>query len=300
MSPQFLFIACSLIWGSTWIGITYQVGQVSPLLAVGWRFSVAALCLGIWCWIHRLNMRFEAAVHRRMAVVGILMYTLDYSLLYAAQENIISGLLAVLSSCIIYLSVVLRKTLFGYAIRREVVVGATFGLVGIGCIFAPEFAHVAIDTLLLYGLGLAMLSFICAALGSVLAEQVMADNVPVVQMNFFAMTYGVIGLYVTALITGQSFTLPADGSFYVALVYLALFGSILAFGAYMKLVKQLGADKASYVTLVYPLIALLFSTFLEGYQWTASAAFGVVIVLLGNAIAMGRIRFPRRTTRLAG
>ena len=79
------------------------------------------------------------------------------------------------------------------------------------------------------------------------------------------------------------------------MLYLALFGSVFAFGAYMKLLKQMGADKAAYVVLVYPMVALVISTFFEGYQWSLLSVIGVVIVLIGNAIAMGKIPgFMRR------
>jgi drug/metabolite transporter (DMT)-like permease len=75
------------------------------------------------------------------------------------------------------------------------------------------------------------------------------------------------------------------------LVYLAVFGSVLAFGAYMKLLQQIGSDKAAYVVLIYPIVALAISTLFEGYEWTALSAIGVVIVLFGNAVAMGKVAF---------
>ena len=70
---------------------------------------------------------------------------------------------------------------------------------------------------------------------------------------------------------------------------------MFAFGAYMKLLKQMGADKAAYVVLVYPMVALVISTFFEGYTWSVLSVTGVIIVLIGNAIAMGKVpRFMRR------
>jgi drug/metabolite transporter (DMT)-like permease len=89
--------------------------------------------------------------------------------------------------------------------------------------------------------------------------------------------------------------IPTHTEFYLSLLYLAIFGSVFAFGAYMKLLKQMGADKAAYVVLVYPMVALVISTFFEGYTWSVLSVVGVVIVLVGNAIAMGKVpRFMRR------
>jgi drug/metabolite transporter (DMT)-like permease len=80
-----------------------------------------------------------------------------------------------------------------------------------------------------------------------------------------------------------------ERDFYLALLYLALFGSVFAFGAYMKLLQRIGSDKATYVVLVYPIVALGLSTLFEGYTWTEMAAAGVLLVLLGNAVAMGKL-----------
>jgi len=61
----------------------------------------------------------------------------------------------------------------------------------------------------------------------------------------------------------------------------------------MKLVQQIGSDKAAYVVLMYPLVALLLSTIFEGYQWQFQAVIGVVVVLFGNAVAMGKVPLGR-------
>jgi len=288
-----LFMACASIWGSTWIAITFQVGEAPPLVAVAWRFTLAALCLGLWCLVRRLPMRQPFHIHIKMAGVGLFLYTLDYSLLYAAQQHIISALLALMSSCIIYINVVLRRWWLKQPVRPEVIVGATCGMAGITCIFIPEFSKVTVDAALAIGLSIAMASFVCASVGNVISERILTQGTPVVQMNFYAMSYGIVFLYASALFSGAHFTLPDTLSFYLALIYLAVFGSVLAFGAYMKLLRDIGSDKAAYVVLVYPIVALIISTLFEGYTWSWLSATGVVIVLIGNAIAMEKIPYRR-------
>ena len=291
MSNALLFGSCCLIWGSTWIAITYQVSNAPEIVAVAWRFTVAALCLGLYCLVRRLPMRLPLHIHLKMAAVGLFLYTLDYSLLYAAQAHIVSALLALMSSCIIYFNVILRRVWLGEPLRLEVVIGATLGMAGIGFIFVPEFAKVTMNSALAMGLGIAILSFFFASLGNVISERILSVGTPVIQMNFYAMSYGLVFLYSTALLLGQSFTLPTLPSFYLALGYLGLVGSVLAFGAYMKLVRQIGADRAAYVVLVYPIVALVISTLFEGYTWSVLSATGVAIILLGNAVAMGKVRW---------
>ena len=295
MNNATLFSLCCLIWGSTWIAITYQIGHTSETFAIALRYLLASACLGAYCLLKRLPLALPVHVHVKMAAVGVFLYSLNYTLLYLAQAHIISALLALMSSCIIYINVVLRRWWLKEPIRKEVVVGATFGLSGIICLFVPEFSKVSMDAALATGLGIAFVSFLCASIGNVISERILTAGTPVIQMNFYAMSYAMVLLFITSLLLPGTLVIPSSTSFYLSLVYLALFGSVFAFGAYMKLLKQIGADKAAYVVLVYPMVALLISTFFEGYQWTMLSLVGVVIVLLGNAIAMGKIpRFMRR------
>jgi drug/metabolite transporter (DMT)-like permease len=289
MSNPLLFLATVMIWGSTWIAINYQINVVDPAVSVAFRFSIAAAILGFWCWFRKLPLRMPLETHKKLILVGILFYTLDYSFLYAAQHHIISALLALLSSSVIYINVVLRRVLLGKPMRLEVVIGATFGLIGIAMIFIPEFEAMSVNEGLTVGLLFAAASFLSAGMGNVVSEKILDVGTPVIQMNFWAMSYSLIFTFGFAFISGASFTLPTVASYYYALLYLALFGSVLAFGTYMKLLQQIGSDKAAYVVLVYPIIVLAISTLFEGYQWTILSAIGVVIVLFGNAVAMGKI-----------
>ncbi|WP_100642383.1 DMT family transporter [Alteromonas facilis] len=285
----FLFVACVFIWGSTWIAITFQVGHVDPVVAVAWRFSIAVFVLGAWILIRRRSFKMPASSHLKAGMVGLFLYTLDYSFLYAAQQYMVSALLAVLSSSVIYFTVLFRRVLLRKPVRMEVLIGASLGLVGIAMIFAPEFQSMTLEQGLGLGLFFALVSFICAAIGNIISESILDEGTPVLQMNFYAMGYGLIFIYGFGLVTSVSYSLPGDTDFYLALLYLAVFGSVLAFGAYMKLLQRVGSDKATYVVLVYPIVALGLSTLFEGYQWTFIAAGGVVFVLIGNAIAMGKM-----------
>ena len=293
-----LFIACVLIWGSTWMALTFQVGEVDPVVAVAWRFSIAVVCSGLWILLSRRSFSMPLRIHLKAASVGFFLYTLDYSFLYAAQQYMISALLAVLSSSVIYFTVILRRVLLKKPMRLEVIMGASLGLVGIVCIFLPEFAKMSLQEGLALGLLWAAISFLCASIGNIISENILEEGTPVIQMNFYAMGYGLIFMYGFGLISGASYQLPQNNDFYFALLYLALFGSVLAFGAYMKLLQRIGSDKSTYVVLVYPIVALGLSTLFEGYVWTGLAAFGVVMVLVGNAIAMGKLNKTLRINEL--
>lgn len=287
-----LFSVVVLIWGSTWLAITFQFGEVDSSLSVAVRFFFAALILLAYCKFKDLSLALPRHIHIKMAGVGLCLYTLDYSLLYQSQQYIISAIVALMSSGMVYINVVLRRVLLKKAIRPEVIVGATFGLIGIGLIFLPEFSKVSANEYIVLGISFALASFFFASLGNVISERILDHGTPVIQMNFWAMSYGVLFLTVSALASGAEIVIPSNPQYYYSLAYLTVFGSVLAFGAYMQLVKQMGSDKAAYVVLVYPIVALILSTIFEGYTWHTEAFIGVAIVLLGNAIAMGKIAVP--------
>jgi len=73
-----------------------------------------------------------------------------------------------------------------------------------------------------------------------------------------------------------------------ALLYLALFGSVIAFGAYFTLAGRIGAGKAAYSTLLFPLVALSFSTVYEGYVWHSNGIAGLLLILTGNLVMFAR------------
>tara|TARA_R110001599_G_scaffold85738_2_gene229894 strand:+ start:11679 stop:12575 length:897 start_codon:yes stop_codon:yes gene_type:complete len=293
LSNPALFSIVALIWGTTWIAITYQLGETNPILSVAVRFALAAVILGGFCVLRGLSLRLPKHLHIKMAAAGLCLYGFEYSLLYLSQQYIVSALVALMSSGMIYVNVVLRRVILKKPIRMEVVIGAAFGMLGIGLIFYPEFAHIKADTLLVFGIALALASFLFAGLGNVLSERILDYGTPVIQMNFWAMSYGTLGIFCFALVSDVQWVLPTRWEYYLALTYLTVFGSVIAFGAYMKLIRQMGSDKTAYVVLVYPIVALSVSTVFEGYQWYLISLLGVVFVLLGNAIAMGKLPITR-------
>jgi drug/metabolite transporter (DMT)-like permease len=292
MPNAFYFVLCTLIWGTTWFAINFQLDVINPTYSVGIRFFIAAICLGAIALVKGYPLKFSWRIHRAFLAGGLFLYALDYTFLYAAQQHIVSALLALMSSSVVYFNVILRRVLLGKPIRFDVVVGATSGFVGIAAIFIPELKGMEQQGYVMLGIVFALGSFTSASVGNIVSEKIL-ETVPVVSFNFYTMLYGsgLIGLGL--LVTQTPLVLPTAPSFYIALCYLAVFGSVIAFGCYMKLVQQMGSDRAAYVVLIYPVVALIVSTIFEGYQWSMLSAVGVLLILLGNACAMGKLPLQR-------
>jgi drug/metabolite transporter (DMT)-like permease len=102
------------------------------------------------------------------------------------------------------------------------------------------------------------------------------------------MAWGAVTAALIALATGASWTFDPNPRYVLSLGYLAVFGSIVAFGAYFTLIKKVGVGLASYTGVATPVVAVLLSTLFEGFAWTSTAVLGVALAATGNFIALRR------------
>ena len=106
------------------------------------------------------------------------------------------------------------------------------------------------------------------------------------------MVYGTVFMALFALLRGQSFAIDLTSAYLASLAYLALIGSVMAFACYLTLLGRIGADRAAYATVMFPVVALAVSTMLEGYRWTLPAFIGLAAVLAGNLLVL---RAPKKS-----
>lgn len=290
MNNIVLFSISALIWGSTWLMITFQLGVVEPLVSVVYRFALASLILFGYCFIRARKFDFSKSDHLYIFIQGLLLFGFNYWLTYIGVTKINSALAAVLSTSIVYFNVVFARIFLGDPIKKEVLAGATIGVVGVILIFMPEIEIADNRNETLTGIWLILGGSIFASLGNVVSAKTQRRKIPVLQANALGMGYASILFVSIVLIAGYDFQIEMTFSYLGSLIYLALFGSVIAFGAFLTVLGRIGPDKAGYISLVYPVIAIIISTFFEGYQWTIYSIFGLTIILLGNFIAMGKYK----------
>lgn len=286
MKNSILYLVTVIIWGSTFLAIKYQLGIVDPIVSVAYRFGLAAVLLLGFCWWKGLNLKFSLKDHFFMAVMGTFLFSINYWLVYTAELYLTSGLVAIIFSSIVFLNIANGSIFLGAAIDRRVIGGAVIGILGIGLIFMPEIRQFDLTDKGFYGLLIGMFSVFLASFGNIASARNTKNDIPVVQANAFGMAYGAILLLVVALVMGKEFAFSASLPYIGSLVYLAIFGSIIAFGSYLTLVGSIGADKAAYTIMVVPIVALLLSSYFEGYTWTLPAVAGLVLVVGGNFLAL--------------
>jgi drug/metabolite transporter (DMT)-like permease len=288
MRNLLFYVATVFIWGSTWIAIKFQLGTVDPMLSVGYRFSLAAILLLLWCRIRRLPMRFSATEHGFIALQGIFLFSLNYLLFYIAEFQLTSGLAAVVFSTILLMNMVNGAIFLKSPLDMKVFAGAFLGLFGVALVFKPEIASFSLDHAGLRGILLCLLATFSASLGNILSARNQKHKLPIIQTNAFGMGYGALLMLFVAWLSGRPLTIETTPLYLGSLFYLAIFGSIIAFGCYLSLIGTIGADRAAYATLLFPLVALAISTVWEGYHWTGSAVTGMILILSGNFLMLQR------------
>ncbi|MEQ8515342.1 MAG: DMT family transporter [Chromatocurvus sp.] len=290
MNTTLLYIYTVLVWGSTWIAIKYQLGDISPIVSIAHRSGLSALImLAIMLPAGRLT-RLDPRDHLFVLAQGLSMFSVNYLFIYAAAGEITSGLIAVVFSTMVILNIVNGALFMRVPVTGTVVVGAALGMIGMACVFLPELRALDFSPAALQALLLCALGTLCASAGNIIAVRNHRRQLPVLTCNVWGMFYGSIALYGLAAVRGEHIAIAWNARYVGSLLYLSLFGSVLAFWAYVTLIGRIGPGRASYTTLLFPIVALLISTVLEGYQWTLWALVGLTLVLSGNWIAMRRNR----------
>ena len=288
MQVLLLYAAVVLIWGSTWAAIVFQLGDVAAELSVGYRFGIAALALYLYALLTRRELRLPASVMPIVALQGLLLFCLNYFLVYYATAYVTSGLIAVLFSSIVVCNALFERLFFKTVIDARLVLAASLGITGIALIFWPEVTAISFEDQAVRGILLALASVVIASLGNMTAVINTRHSLPVVAVNAHAMALAAILAVVISALLGREFTFSSEPAYVVSLLYLAIFGSAIAFGCYLLLIRRIGASRSAYAMVLFPVVALALSTFIEGYRWTTAAVVGVLLTLAGNWLILTR------------
>lgn len=287
MPTAVLYVVTVLIWGTSWYAMELQL-VLPGELAIAQRYVLSAVMLVGYCLLAGRSLRFSRRDHLFMALQGFFLFSLNYILFYWAAAYLVSGLLAVCFSTITVMNIANGALLYRRRVEPKVALAALLGLIGIGLVFWPELAKVDLSRTAAIGLALSLVATYAASLGNMVTVRHQGAGIPVLEANAIGMSYGALFTLIIVVARGIPFEFVWTPSYLGALFYLAFFASIIGFGAYLTLIERIGADRAAYTGVLFPIVALGVSTFLENYQWTASAVIGVLLVLAGNLLVLGR------------
>ncbi|KQV53218.1 hypothetical protein ASC95_10675 [Pelomonas sp. Root1217] len=276
----FLFLAPVAIWASTWHVILYQLASTVPALtSVGWRFALSALMLaGLARW-QGTSLTLPPYAHGYMLATGVVQYAGNYWAVYEAERLVPSGLVAVLFCLMVFMNALVAWLLWRQPVSRRFLIASSGAVLGVALIFWPEIASTGARPNAALGLGLSFFAVVVAVIGGFFTLVLTRRGLPLVPVLAWSMGYGAAFLLLMSVMLGHG--LPFDGAWtYVgSLVYLAALGSVVAFTLYYKLAERRGPAQAALVGVLVPVIALMVSAALEGWQATPLSVGGMVLCL---------------------
>jgi len=290
MNNSILYVITVLIWGTTWIAINYQLGDVPPEASIVYRFGLAALVLFTYCRIKKLSLAFNKKQHLQFMFFGLTLFGCNYFFLYSAQQHINSALTSIAFSMIMFFNVVNARIWFKTKITQQTYLGAILGLTGIIVLFWPQINDTELGTETLLGLSLCFVGTLFASTGNMVSMKNKLMNIPMMQANAWGMFYGSVFMAILLLAQGKSFTFSYTLPYISSLIYLSIFGSIIAFASYLTLLNNIGAHKASYASVMFPAVAVVISSIVEGFSWNIYTVIGLLIILAGNIVVLTKPR----------
>lgn len=222
------------------------------------------------------------------------MFSINYMLTYTAEGLISSALVAVTFTLLLYYNILGTWLLFKTPLTKNVILGSMIGGLGIGLIFLQEILAFQPGSKSLWGLAIGAIATLFASAGNLVSYKHRQNKIPVMASNTFGMFYGSVFTLLIALALNEPFQTQWTTKYLVSLLYLSIFGSVIAFGAYLSLIGRIGAEKAAYTSVINPIIALILSSLFENFHWSKSIAIGVILCLLGNIITLQKPK--KRTT----
>ncbi len=285
------FIIFTTIWGTTWIVIRDQLGPVPAQWSITYRFLIAAAAMALLTRWKGESLRLGGAGLVAAAVLGLLQFVINFNAVYLAEHHVTSGLVAT-----VFALLLIPNSLLGWAFLRQrpsgrFAAGSLMAVAGIGLLFAHELGeHPARADAILLGIALTLVGMLGASAANVFQALERFRRFPLFALLTWAMLLGALmdGGIALAL-TGPPVVESRPG-YWLGLVYLGLFASALSFSLYLPVVRKIGPGKAAYSSVLVPIIAMAFSTWLEDYRWTPLAVAGAALALGGMVAALSRSR----------
>ena len=281
------FILVTLIWSSTWIVIRDQLGSVPASWSVCYRFLLGGVAMAIFAKLRRVPLNIGGKGLVFAGLLGVAQFVLNFNFVYRAEHYLTSGVVSVFYAMLLIPNSVLSFLMFRQSVSRAFVLGSLVAMAGIALMLVHEYhdASVRPDWVLL-GAALSIAGLMSASAANVMQGMEIARRLPMVAVLAWAM---LIGAGVDALFAWVTVGPPViewRWGYLAGIGWLGLAGSVVTFPLYFRLIQRVGAGRAAYTSVLIPVIAMLISTLVEGYRWTALAGVGALLAIAGMIVAL--------------
>ncbi len=273
------FAAVYLIWGSTYLGIRFAIETIPPFLMAGVRFIVAGAIL--YLFSNRSKEKLGPAQYKSAAIIGLLMLLGGNGGVVWAEQFINSGLTALLISTV-PIWVVIINLIFSLEKKNSLknTIGVFLGFIGLFFLISPEHI-ISGGSLDLAGALVLIAASLSWSIGSVYTKHAVLPKSGPLSASL-QMIAGGIGLMSASLIAGEftSFDPAAISTrSLLAVIYLIIFGSLIAFSSYIWLLHNAGPSKATTYAYVNPIVAVILGWLLAGEELTSKSIIAAIIII---------------------
>lgn len=289
LSPRILvpFALVTLIWGSTWIVITGQLGVVPPSWSVAYRFFVGAAAMFAYAAWRGERLTLSGRAWGFAALLGLAQFAFNFNFVYRAEQHITSGLVAVLFALLIVPNTLLGRLFLKTRVEGRFLAGAAIAIVGVGMMILHEYRAAAVGAgEVLIGTALTLAGVMSASTANVMQGTGIARAQSMVVMIAWAMLFGALGDASFAWITTGPPVIEATAAYVAGVLYLGVIASAVTFPLYFNIIRSVGPGQAAWSSVLIPIIAMGFSTVLEGYRWAPLSIAGGAVALIGLVIAV--------------
>jgi drug/metabolite transporter (DMT)-like permease len=288
------FAMITLIWGSTWLVIRDQLGVVPASWSVTYRFVAASAAMFLYALVTRTPLRVPRAAWGTILLIGTPQFVLNFNLVYRAEAYITSGLVAVIFALLLVPNAILARIFLGQGLSRPFLLGSAVAMGGIALLFAHELKLDGSDNSAVFlGIGLTLLAVLSASVSNVAQAVGPAKALSVPALLAWSMAVGTIVNAAWAWTTAGPPVFDTRPGYVAGVLYLGLAASAFAFLLYYRIIREIGAARAAYSSVLVPVLAMGLSTVFEGYRWSVVAGLGGALTIAGLIVALSA-RKPSR------
>lgn len=295
------FAAIYFIWGSTYLAIKYALEAIPPFIMMGTRSLAAGFILYLWS-----RARGDEKVKREnvipIVIIGILFFLIGHGLLAWGQQRIASGFAALLvASEPLCIAVIEAFLIRDDKATSRTVIGLVCGFLGIGILLAPGQKLGAHDVDFLSASAI-LFGTVSWSIGAVYSRVAKLPKAPALAAGLELVVGGFL-LVICGLFMGEGSRLQIDALSLrpiLGLVYLIVFGSVIAFTAYVWLLSLTSATRVATHTYVNPVIAVLLGWAIAGEPMSLQTLVATIIIVISVYLVLGQKReVPRVSTHVS-
>ncbi len=230
-------------------------------------------------------------------VLGVTQFSVNFNSVYLAERFITSGVVATVFALLLIPNSLLAWAFLGQKPNRRFLLAGLVAIAGVALLFIHEIRSSPTDPHdIAIGLALTLLGLLGASSANVYQAGKEATRHPLLALLAWSMAIGAFLDAVLAFAVAGPPVVEMRLGYWVGILYLALFGSVLCFALYFPVVRKIGPGKAAYSSVLVPIIAMSLSTMFEGYRWSTLAVAGGVLALGGMLLALAGRRRPMLVT----